>query len=56
MYHLYLKYHLILVLRCRLKKTKKLLEKANALIAGDREKDYGDKVHNHNNISKNNDC
>ena len=35
-----------------MKKTKKLLEKANALIAGDREKDYGDKVHNHQNISK----
>ena len=35
-----------------MKKTKKLLEKANTLIAGDREKDYGDKVHNHNNIAR----
>jgi len=35
-----------------MKKTKKLLEKANTLIAGDREKDYGDKVHNHQNIAK----
>ena len=35
-----------------MKKTKEFLEKANMLIAGDREKDYGDKVHNHNNIAK----
>ena len=35
-----------------MEKTKKLLEKANALIAGDREKNYGDKVHNHNNIAR----
>ena len=32
--------------------TKKILEKANELIAGDRHKDYGDKVENHNNIAK----
>ena len=35
-----------------MEKTKEFLEKANTLIAGDREKDYGDKVHNHNNIAK----
>ena len=35
-----------------MEKTKEFLEKANTLIAGNREKDYGDKVHNHNNISK----
>jgi len=35
-----------------MEKTKEYLEKANALIAGDREKDYGDKVHNHNNIAR----
>ena len=35
-----------------MEKTKEFLEKANALIAGNREKDYGDKVHNHNNIAK----
>ena len=35
-----------------MEKTKEFLEKANTLIAGNREKDYGDKVHNHNNIAK----
>ena len=35
-----------------MEKTKEFLERANMLIAGDREKDYGDKVHNHNNIAK----
>ena len=35
-----------------MEKTKEFLEKANTLIAGDREKDYGDKVHNHQNIAK----
>ena len=35
-----------------MEKTKEFLEKASALVAGDREKDYGDKVHNHNNIAR----
>jgi len=35
-----------------MKETKEILEKANKLISEDREKDYGDKVHNHNNIAK----
>ena len=35
-----------------MKKTKEFLEKASALVAGDREKDYGDKVHNHKNIAR----
>ena len=35
-----------------MEKTKEFLEKANTLIAGDREKDYGDKVHNHKNIAR----
>ena len=35
-----------------MEKTKEFLEKANALIAGARESDYGDKVHNHNNIAR----
>ena len=35
-----------------MKHTKDLLTKANALVSGDREKDYGDKVENHNNIAK----
>ncbi len=30
-----------------MKKTKEFLAKASTLVAGDREKDYGDKVHNH---------
>ena len=33
-------------------KTKDLLTKAHTLVSGDREKDYGDKVKNHNNIAK----
>ena len=33
-------------------KTKELLTKAHTLVSGDREKDYGDKVKNHNNIAK----
>tara|TARA_Y100000310_G_scaffold19695_1_gene19275 strand:+ start:140 stop:496 length:357 start_codon:yes stop_codon:yes gene_type:complete len=32
--------------------TKDILKEANELIAGDRHKDYGDKVENHNNIAK----
>ena len=32
--------------------TKKILKEANELIAGERHKDYGDKVENHNNIAK----
>jgi hypothetical protein len=32
--------------------TKEILKEANELIAGDRDKDYGDKVENHNNIAK----
>ena len=35
-----------------MKKTKEFLTRASTLVAGDREKDYGDKVHNHNNIAK----
>ena len=35
-----------------MKKTKEFLTRAGTLVAGDREKDYGDKVHNHNNIAK----
>ena len=35
-----------------MKKTKEFLARAGTLVAGDREKDYGDKVHNHNNIAK----
>ena len=32
--------------------TKKILKEANELIAGDRHKDYGDKIENHTNIAK----
>jgi len=32
--------------------TKEILKEANELIAGERHKDYGDKVENHNNIAK----
>ena len=32
--------------------TKEILKEANELIAGDRHKDYGDKVKNHTNIAK----
>ena len=32
--------------------TKEILTKANSLISKDREKDYGDKVKNHENIAK----
>ena len=32
--------------------TKEILKEADKLIAGERHKDYGDKVKNHNNISK----
>ena len=35
-----------------MKETKQILEKANKLVSKDREKDYGDKVKNHENISK----
>ena len=35
-----------------MEKTKEYLEKASELVAGNRENDYGDKVHNHNNIAK----
>ena len=35
-----------------MEKTKEYLEKASTLVAGDRENDYGDKVHNHNNIAR----
>jgi len=35
-----------------MKETKQILEKANSLISQDREKDYGDKVKNHENIAK----
>ena len=35
-----------------MKKTKEFLARAGTLVAGDREKDYGDKVENHNNIAK----
>ena len=33
-------------------KTKEFLSKANVLVEGDRQKDYGDKLHNHSNIAK----
>ena len=32
-------------------KTKEFLSKANVLVEGDRQKDYGDKLHNHINIA-----
>ena len=35
-----------------MEKTKEFLAKASTLVAGDRENDYGDKVHNHNNIAR----
>ena len=35
-----------------MEKTKEYLEKASELVAGDRENDYGDKIHNHTNIAK----
>jgi hypothetical protein len=35
-----------------MKKTKEILFEASRLVAGDREKDYGDKVKNHTNIAK----
>jgi|TARA_R100000656_G_scaffold9489_1_gene10334 hypothetical protein len=35
-----------------MEKTKEFLKKASALVAGDRENDYGDKVHNHKNIAR----
>ena len=35
-----------------MKETKQILTKANSLISKDREKDYGDKVKNHENIAK----
>ena len=35
-----------------MEKTKEFLEKASELAAGDRENDYGDKVHNHTNIAR----
>ena len=35
-----------------MKKTKEFLAKASTLVAGARENDYGDKVHNHNNIAR----
>ena len=35
-----------------MKHVKELLMKAHTLVGGDREKDYGDKVKNHNNIAK----
>ena len=35
-----------------MKETKQILEKANKLVGKDREKDYGDKVKNHENIAK----
>ena len=35
-----------------MKKTKEFLARAGTLVAGDSEKDYGDKVHNHQNIAK----
>ena len=34
------------------KKTKELLSKAINLVGGDRQRDYGDKVKNHDNIAK----
>ena len=33
-------------------KAKEFLSKANVLVEGDRQKDYGDKLHNHSNIAK----
>ena len=35
-----------------MKETKQILEKANKLVSKDREKDYGDKVKNHENIAR----
>tara|TARA_Y100001951_G_C11038329_1_gene128829 strand:+ start:76 stop:444 length:369 start_codon:yes stop_codon:yes gene_type:complete len=35
-----------------MKETKEILTKANSLISKDRERDYGDKVKNHENIAK----
>tara|TARA_R100001244_G_scaffold131089_1_gene103950 strand:+ start:102 stop:467 length:366 start_codon:yes stop_codon:yes gene_type:complete len=35
-----------------MKKTKEFLSEATRLVGNDREDDYGDKVHNHNNIAK----
>ena len=35
-----------------MKHAKELLMRAHTLVRGDRERDYGDKVHNHNNIAK----
>ena len=35
-----------------MEKTKEYLEKASELVAGNRENDYGDKVHNHTNIAR----
>ena len=35
-----------------MKVTKEFLSEANRLVGTDREKDYGDKVHNHNNIAR----
>jgi len=35
-----------------MKHAKELLTRAHALVGGDREKDYGDKVENHTNIAK----
>ena len=35
-----------------MKKTKEFLARASTLVAGDREKDYGNKIENHNNIAK----
>ena len=35
-----------------MEKTKEFLEKASELVAGNRENDYGDKVHNHKNIAR----
>ena len=35
-----------------MEKTKEFLKKAVILVAGDREKDYGNKIENHNNIAK----
>jgi hypothetical protein len=35
-----------------MEKTKEFLSEATRLVGIDREKDYGDKVHNHNNIAR----
>ena len=35
-----------------MEKTKEFLERARTLVAEDREKDYGNKIENHNNIAK----